>query len=408
MTSDTWPRVALRYLSAIPITNGLGEAARDGDDSWPRYIRTTDITGLKSLDPGKRVTLPPEVARPALVKRGDILMTAAGSLGTSYLQQSDESACFAGYLVRWRVDRRRADPRFMAYWTVSRDHQDQVAVGAVRSTIDNFSASKFRAMHAPVPPLDEQRAIADFLDRETAQTDAMVDAQERLAKLLEERRKSALDHALAPAWKHDRVRLKHLLRVSAEYNSPDSEVLSVYREHGVIPKSSRTDNFNKTPENLDRYLKVRTADLVVNRMKAWQGSLGVSRYDGIVSPDYEVLRPIETALDPDFLHLIVRSPQMIGEYHARSTGIRPSQWRLYWQEMGNIEIPVPPLNEQREVPGRMHLEAKQTDAMIAKARESIALMKERRSALISAAVTGLIDVRTGIDQVERVLEEAGV
>lgn len=248
-------------------------------------------------------------------------------------------------------------------------------------------------LHVYVPPLDEQRAIADYLDRETAQIDVLVAKQEELLSFLAERKLSVLDHVLAGV-SGERRRLRWLYRPSNEANKPDEEVLSVYREHGVIPKSSRADNFNKTPENVERYLLVRPEDLVVNKMKAWQGSLGISAHRGIVSGDYEVLRPTTDDLDPHYAHFRLRSPELVLEYRLRSRGIRPSQWRLYWPDLADIEVIVPPLTEQRAAASRIKAETAQIDTLIAKAEEHIALAKERRAALITAAVTGQFDVRT--------------
>jgi type I restriction enzyme S subunit len=190
-----------------------------------------------------------------------------------------------------------------------------------------------------------------------------------------------------------RVRLRHLFEQSREDDASELEVLSVYRDYGVIPKSTRTDNFNKTPEDVSRYLVVRPGYLVVNKMKAWQGSLGVSEYKGIVSPDYEVLRPIGSDLMPKFVHAYLRSPQMVGEYAVRSVGIRPSQWRLYWEQLRDIEVPIPSQTTQILLIQALRQETLDLDASISDAREAIALSRERRAALISAAVTGKIDVR---------------
>ena len=81
------------------------------------------------------------------------------------------------------------------------------------------------------------------------------------------------------------LRLRYVLSPREETDRADLQVLSVYRDHGVVLKDSRRDNHNKTPENLSRYQRVAVGDLVVNKMKAWSGSVAVSRYEGIVSPD---------------------------------------------------------------------------------------------------------------------------
>ncbi|MFJ3620847.1 restriction endonuclease subunit S [Streptomyces iakyrus] len=178
------------------------------------------------------------------------------------------------------------------------------------------------------------------------------------------------------------IRLRYLYSPSGEANCPGEEVLSVYRDYGVIPKSSRSDNFNKTPENVERYLLVRPGDLVVNRMKAWQGSLGVSDYRGIVSGDYEVLRPTSDAVSGRYMHYALRSGHMIGEYRVRSTGIRPSQWRLYWDQMGDIRILLPCLEEQDRIAAYLDSETAEIDTLIAEQQRLVEMLRERRQAVI--------------------------
>ncbi|MGW1841856.1 restriction endonuclease subunit S [Streptomyces sp. NPDC001966] len=182
------------------------------------------------------------------------------------------------------------------------------------------------------------------------------------------------------------IRLKYLYTSSGECNHPGEEILSVYREYGVIPKSSRSDNFNKTPDNVERYLLVRPGDLVVNRMKAWQGSLGVSAYRGIVSGDYEVLRPVSTAVSERYMHYALRSRHMVADYKVRSTGIRPSQWRLYWDQMGEIRVSLPPLQEQLRIADFLDAETGKMDAMLRARSKMYELLDERIENQILAVI----------------------
>jgi type I restriction enzyme S subunit len=187
-------------------------------------------------------------------------------------------------------------------------------------------------------------------------------------------------------------RLATLFAAQARPMQPELEVLSVYRDYGVVPKASRSDNFNRTPDGAESYQAVRAGDLVVNRMKAWQGSLGVSDFEGLVSPDYQVLAPTTNDLDPRFAHVLLRSTPMIDEYGMRSTGIRPSQWRLYWEQMRAITIPVPPLEEQRAIAGYLNRETARIDALIEEQQRLIEMLRERReSAIRSVLLSGLDD-----------------
>lgn len=197
MRSFEFPEIRLSRLAREPIVNGVGEASDTGEPNWPRYIRITDIRGLDKLKSEERKSLEPTIASKAEVRRDDILMAAVGAtVGDAYIHQSDDSACFAGYLVRFRAELNKVVPRFVAHWTQSSHYRDQIRSGYVGSTIENFSASKYRAMRIPLPPLAKQQAIATFLDRETAKIDALIGKQEQLIATLREYRSALITNAV--------------------------------------------------------------------------------------------------------------------------------------------------------------------------------------------------------------------
>lgn len=279
-------------------------------------------------------------------------------------------------------------------WLLKSDRYIQALRVTVNQLRDGQSIryQDFGKIHLPLPPLGGQRAIADFLDRETALIDALIEKQTALIERLRERRSTSAEKLVSDLASHPVRKMKYLYRPSSAVNPGDVQVLSVYRDYGVIPKDSRADNINVTPLDLSRYLLVKPGWLVVNKMKAWQGSLGVSQHLGIVSPDYEVLVQTSTELDPDFVHEVLRSPVYAREFRVRSVGIRPIQWRLYWDQLGQVQVPLPPLSVQRELVARAVQERAEIDALIAKVERHVELARERRSALITAAVTGQIEV----------------
>src|ERR1039458_9019583 len=119
------------------------------------------------------------------------------------------------------------------------------------------------------------------------------------------------------SWAHSRrTRLGALFSRCDLTGRPDMPMLSVYRDYGVIPRDGRDNNYNKPGEDLSAYRVVRRGDLVLNKMQTWQGSLGISDYDGIVSPAYFVARPL-TDDSPAFVHHLLRSRPLIAEYGAR-------------------------------------------------------------------------------------------
>lgn len=399
-----WREARLKNLAACPITNGLGEAAADGDPGWPRYVRTTDIASLHALDPTKRVTLPPEVANGALIQRGDILMTAAGSLGTSHLYDSDEPACYAGYLVRFRPDPSVCDGRYIAWWTQSKHHLDQVATGAVRSTIDNFSAGKFRAMSVPVPPLAEQHAIAAFLDRETAEIDDLVSKQESLIETLRERRAAVVEWELSEARRMHPVKV---LKVACEhvtvgivvtparwYEESETRGTPAVRGTNITESGiSEKDLVRLTAEGhaLHEKSRLRSGDVVIVRTgKAGLAAVVEPRHDGWNAIDVLLVRPRASDLDPRYLAISLNSATARGASAEVSVG--SIQGHLNVGAVRNTAITMPPLNEQRRIADYLDEQTSEIDSLISKAEEFIALAKERRSALITAAVTGQIDM----------------
>jgi type I restriction enzyme S subunit len=153
-------------------------------------------------------------------------------------------------------------------------------------------------------------------------------------------------------------------------------MLSVYRDYGVVPREGRDDNYNKPGEDPNAYRVVRRGDLVLNKMKTWQGSLGISGYDGLVSPAYFVARPL-TDDSPAFLHHLLRSSPLIAEYGARSKGIRPSQWDLPWEEFQNITVDLPAVKTQRTIADFLGRETARIDALIAAKQRMVELLQEQ-------------------------------
>lgn len=168
------------------------------------------------------------------------------------------------------------------------------------------------------------------------------------------------------------------------------ELLSVYRDHGVVRKSDRSDNFNKASDDLSLYQVLRPGDLVINKMKAWQGSVAVSPHSGIVSPAYFVFERQREA-DGDFLHHLLRSDVYVAAYRAASKGIRPNQWDLDPDLLRTFPVHLPALSEQSAIARFIGEETAEIDAFIADQEDLIALLTERRAATISHAVTKGLD-----------------
>lgn len=183
------------------------------------------------------------------------------------------------------------------------------------------------------------------------------------------------------------VSLGSILELKSDKNHPDYEVLSVYREYGVIKKDSRADNHNATSLDTSNYKAVEPGDLVVNKMKAWQGSMGVSPHKGIVSPAYITCRVNSEKIHPAYLHQLLRCDLYIGEYYRLSYGVRVGQWDMHYEDFKHITTTIPPLAEQTAIANFLDNKTALIDKAIALKQKQIELLKERRQILIHRAVT---------------------
>lgn len=187
---------------------------------------------------------------------------------------------------------------------------------------------------------------------------------------------------------HWRVsKIKQIVRWKSVKGQPDLPVLSLYRDYGVIPKDSRDDNHNVTSLDTSGYKVVEHGDLVINKMKAWQGSLAVSEYNGIVSPAYHICKITSENICKKYLHYLLRDASYLPEYMRLSTGLRVGQWDLSFDDFKNIPFLVPPLAEQERIAAFLDAECAEIDAVLEKTCASIEEYKKLKQAVITQAVT---------------------
>lgn len=282
----------------------------------------------------------------------------------------------------------------------------QGAAGQKRVT-DRF----VRDFRLGVPSLPEQRAIAAFLDRETGKIDTLVAKKEQLIELLQEKRAAVISHAVTKGLDPDAPtrdsgiaslgktpahwevrRNKQIFReVDERSTAGDEELLTVSHITGVTARSEK-EVYMFLAESMEGYKKVREGDLVVNTMWAWMGALGISGLDGIVSPSYHVYRP-SSRHEPAYLGCLYRTPAYVCEIGRHSKGVWSSRLRLYPDEFFEILTVTPPVSEQKAIVEHVAAETEPIDDLVETVGNHIDRLREFRAALISAAVTGKIDVR---------------
>ncbi|HVJ07857.1 MAG TPA: restriction endonuclease subunit S [Acidisarcina sp.] len=266
----------------------------------------------------------------------------------------------------------------------------------------------------PVPSSDEQESISEFVRIETAKIDELILEQQQLIELLTEKRHAVTSQAVTKGLDPDApmkpsgvkwldevpahwevYRLTTLYREIIEAGNDELPILSVSIHSGVSDRQLDEDEMDRKvnrSEDTAKYKKVLPGDLVYNMMRAWQGGFGTVTVPGQISPAYVVACP-KSDFHTRFIELLLRTPQAIEEIRCNSYGVTDFRLRLYWDNFKIIRVALPPKEEQEKILARIEKMHQKFDQLIEASNSSIASLQERRSVLISAAVTGQIDVR---------------
>ncbi len=183
------------------------------------------------------------------------------------------------------------------------------------------------------------------------------------------------------------LRTKNIFRLvckPAPVNNSE-ELLSVYSDIGVKPRRELEERGNKA-STTDGYWFVKKGDVVVNKLLAWMGAIGVSDYDGVTSPAYDILRAYKP-IDSKFYHYLFRNSICISKLKQHSKGIMEMRLRLYFDEFGNIKIPYPPLEDQKRIVEFLDRTTADIDRAISQKQRLIKLLQEQKAILINRAVT---------------------
>jgi len=310
------------------------------------------------------------------------------------------------------------EPKYLWRLAQSQGFVDAVVANSEGIGYPAITSTKLAELPVWVPTLSEQRAIAAFLDHQTAKIDALIAEQRHLIEHLQERRAALISHAVtkglepdAPT-KHsgipaiDRIpahwRVRKNKRIFEEVNerstTGEEELLTVSHITGVTPRSEK-NVYMFLAESFEGYKICRPNDLIINTMWAWMGALGITEYAGIVSPSYHVYRLKKNRTPdyfPKYLDFLYRIPSYVCEITRHSKGIWSSRLRLYPDYFFEMCTPSPPFEEQRAIAAYLDRETAKIDVLTAEIETGIAHLDEYRTALISAAVTGKIDVRDAL------------
>ena len=279
--------------------------------------------------------------------------------------------------------------------------------------IGQWDLSKDRMKNIPFvfPDIDSQKKIVEFIRDKAEKIDQAIAIKEQQITLLNERKQIVIQKAVTQGldpnvpmkdsgvewigqipehWELEKVKRLFKLIIDPAPNNNDFELLSVYTDIGVKPRKDLEERGNRA-STTDGYWKVQKGDIIVNKLLAWMGAIGLSNYEGVTSPAYDILRA-RKPLSPYFYHLLFRSPICSSELKKHSRGIMDMRLRLYFDKFGDVLVPYAPITEQNEIIKYIEVEEQKINAGIELINQQIEKLKEYKTTLINDAVTGKIKV----------------
>ena len=345
---------------------------------------------------------------------GDVLFGKLRPYLAKVARPEFEGTATSEVLVMRPVD--ECSPDYLAYCLLNAPYIRWIDTLTYGAKMPRVSPNEVACSFIPIPPLPEQQAITAFLDRETARIDTLVSRKGRLIELLQEKRTALITRAVTrgldpdvpmkdsgvewlgaiPAhWEVKRLKYLATLNDEAlpETTDPDMEI--TYVDIGNVDSVEGITGaqelvFEDAPSRARRI--VRQGDVIISTVRTYLKAIArIEPTDAnlIVSTGFAVIRPRK--LDDGFVAYALSSPYFVDRVVAHSVGV--SYPAINASELACLDIAFPPLPEQQAIAAFLDRETAKLDGLVVKVQEAIQRLRELRTALISAAVTGRIDVR---------------
>ncbi len=357
-----------------------------------------------------------------LLRDGDFLISRSGTIGRAFVYSSHNGLCsYAGYLVRFIFDSQQV-PQYYFYITKSSQFYLWLKMVAIESTIGNVNGEKYANMLLPNPCLVEQQKIVDYLERETEKIDALIAAKKRLLELLAEKRRSMITHAVTRGLTDD-VSMKDsgvewLGEIPKHWDALPLKLLCESLQTGPFGTQLHAEDYIENgipsinPAHLSNGkivpdLKVSVDEDTVERLAIHKFKLGdivfarrgeIGRCGLVTQQEVGWLcgsgslraRPHKNLLNPEYLVRVMLNTFASNWLSIMSVGT--TMENLNTEIIGALSIPVPPLNEQNQICNKIEKQIISLDLLSETTKNTVSLLQERRTSLISAAVAGQIRI----------------
>ncbi len=366
-----------------------------------RYLRAANVKdGTLDLSDVKEMNFTPAEQEIFGLRSGDVLVTeGSGSLravgaAAVWNAEIEGTVCFQNTLIRLRPRNGITDAKYLGWWARAAYASGQLAAIASGANIYHLSSERVKGLPVHLPPIDEQRRIAGFLEAETGQIDSLISSQRRALELIDERIDCQILDLIGNSRlvADDGTPSAPLRRLLAKRDRPTmltDEVITAFRDGQVASRSMRrSEGFTLTGSAEPQGQGVRVGDVVIHGLDGFAGAIGESESDGNCSPVYHVCTPLNGGNSAFYGRLlrVLAVSNYLGLF-AISTRERAVDLRS-WDLLGRIPVPQVDVELQHKI-GNLVTSARPLRQEVGRLIERLT---ERRQALITAAVTGQLDV----------------
>lgn len=329
-----------------------------------------------------------------LVRDGDTIVSTVRTYLRAVLSIRDPDPTLVvstGFAVI--TPRSDVDPNYFAWVVQSDSFVEEIVARSVGVSYPAINASEIGDIRVPVVGLTQQRAIADYLDTETARIDALIAKKQRMVDLLSFRAEAVLlEEALGRLVDAPRVPVKRLAQKMSVPASPDDEILTAYRDGEVTARSARRADGYTLADDESGYQHVEKGDFVFHGLDGFAGATGVAAMSGKSTPVYHVCKMLGDN-DARFLALQIRALAKSGYLELQASSVRQRAVDLRnWDRFGSVEVAVVPPHTQRDLVSLIDREQEHAAELTRLLKRQLDLLREHRQALITAAVTGELEI----------------
>ena len=347
----------------------------------------------------------------AQIQKGDLIMasTGGGVLGKVFYYDSDDNHFYADSHVSILRNSRGTNLMKYLYYFFSVRY-DEINTTLVKGSTNQTELQRnyLLAYELDIPSLQVQQRIVEYLDAKIAEIDKKIELLGKKRDAYKRLKTATINRAVTRGLdEHDQLkdsgvewigkipehwevkRFKSIFTECKDVSTTGTEdLLSVSEYYGIARRTDKMEDgeYETRAESLVGYKLCQKGDLVINIMLAWKRGLGISDYNGIVSPSYAVYRG--RRIIPHYFHYLMRTDKYIAEYKRNSTGIIDSRLRLYTDKFNDIKAIVPPLSEQKQIAAYLDERCAKIDEAVTIIDKQIDALKRLKRSLINEVVTG--------------------